>query len=114
MFEGLAAVAKVRLGAGVTERLGHLFVIAAEVGNFGNARYARSLFEQSYANMATRALADGTIALDEVDELRVEDLPGPRDRQRRATAGSASDRAESLAGRRSVAMAPRERRCRAR
>ena len=77
VFEGLATVAKVRLGEGVPERLGHLFVIAAEVGNFGNARYARSLFEQSYANMATRALADGTIALDEVEELRVEDLPGP-------------------------------------
>ena len=77
VFEGLATVAKVRLGPGVSERLGHLFVIAAEVGNFGNARYARSLFEQSYANMATRALADGTIALDEVEELRVEDLPAP-------------------------------------
>ena len=51
--------------------------VASDVGNFGNARYARSLFEQSYANMATRALADGTIALDEVDELRVEDLPPP-------------------------------------
>ena len=77
VFEGLATAAKVRLGPGVTERLGHLFVIAADVGNFGNARYARSLFEQSYANMATRALADGTIALDEVEELRVEDLPAP-------------------------------------
>jgi hypothetical protein len=77
VFEGMAATAKVRLGAGVPERLGHLFLVASEVGNFGNARYARSLFEQSYANMATRALADGTIALDEVDELRVEDLPPP-------------------------------------
>ncbi len=77
VFQGFATVAKVNLGEGVTERLGHLFLVAAEVGNFGNARYARSLFEQSYANMATRALADGTIALDEVDQLRVEDLPEP-------------------------------------
>ena len=64
-------------GRASTERLGHLFLVAVEIGNFGNARYARSLFEQSYANMATRALADGTIALDEVDELQVEDLPEP-------------------------------------
>jgi len=75
VFEGFAAVAKVRLGAGVPERLGHLFVAALEIGNFGNARYARSLFEQSYANMATRALADGKIEPSEVDELLVIDLP---------------------------------------
>jgi hypothetical protein len=75
VYEGFAAVARVRLGPGVGERLGHLFVAALEIGNFGNARYARSLFEQSYANMATRALADGLIERDEVDELLVVDLP---------------------------------------
>ena len=75
VYEGFAAAARVNLGAGVRERLGHLFVAALEIGNFGNARYARSLFEQSYANMATRALADGLIERDEVDELLVADLP---------------------------------------
>ena len=75
VFEGFAAVAKVQLGPGVRERLGHLFVHALEIGNFGNARYARSLFEQSYANIATRAVADGTIAPSEVDQLLVVDLP---------------------------------------
>ena len=48
---------------------------ALDIGNFGNARYARSLFEQSYANMATRALADGTIDRGEDDEIIVADLP---------------------------------------
>ena len=75
VFEGFASVAKVGLGPGVRERLGHLFVGAIEIGNFGNARYARSIFEQSYANMATRALADGKIEPVEVDDLQVEDLP---------------------------------------
>jgi hypothetical protein len=75
VFEGFATTARVRLGPGVAERLGHLFVTALEVGNFGNARYARSLFEQSYANMATRALADGRIDRSEVDEIVVADLP---------------------------------------
>ncbi len=75
VFEGFAGVAKVRLGSGVRERLGHLFLAALEIGNFGNARYARSLFEQSYANMATRAVADGLIDRSEVDELLVADLP---------------------------------------
>jgi hypothetical protein len=86
VFGAMAATAKVKLGPGVTERLGHLFLVASDIGNFGNARFARSLFEQSYANMATRALADGTIALDEVDELREEDLPPPE------TSGSADRR----------------------
>ncbi len=75
VFEGFAAAAKVGLGPGVRERLAHLFVGAIEIGNFGNARYARSLFEQSYANMATRALADNKIEPVEVDDLQVADLP---------------------------------------
>jgi hypothetical protein len=75
VYEGFAGMARVRLGPGVRERLGHLFASALEVGNFGNARYARSLFEQSYANMATRALADGLIERTEVDEIIVADLP---------------------------------------
>jgi SpoVK/Ycf46/Vps4 family AAA+-type ATPase len=75
VFERFAAAAKVRLGAGVDERLGHLFLAASDIGNFGNARYARSIFEQAYANMASRAVADGKIQPDEVDELIVADLP---------------------------------------
>ncbi len=75
VFEGFAAAAKVSLGAGVADQLGHLFLTASDVGNFGNARYARSVFEQAYANMATRALADGTIQPTEVGELIVADLP---------------------------------------
>jgi stage V sporulation protein K len=75
VFESFAAAAKVRLGAGVDERLGHLFLAASDIGNFGNARYARSIFEQAYANMASRAVADGKIQPDEVDELIVADLP---------------------------------------
>ena len=75
VFEGFATTAKVRLGPGVAERLGHLFSLALNVGNFGNARYARSLFEDSYANMATRVLADGKIEPGEDDEIIEEDLP---------------------------------------
>ncbi len=75
VFEGFAATAKVGLGDGVTERLAHLFLAASDIGNFGNARYARSIFEQAYANMASRAVADGTIERSEAGELTVADLP---------------------------------------
>ena len=50
-----------------------MFVLALEVGNFGNARYARSVFEGAYANMASRALADGRIDRSEVHEITVDD-----------------------------------------
>ena len=75
VFERFAATAKVRLGAGMAEKLVPLFVAAQEVDNFGNARYARSIFERAYANMATRVLADGRIEPSEVDELLADDLP---------------------------------------
>ena len=75
VFEGFATASKVTLGAGVAQRLERLFGLALNIGNFGNARYARSLFEQSYANLATRALADGHIDPGEGDEILVEDLP---------------------------------------
>ena len=41
---------------------------------FGNARFARSLFEQAYARMAARAAADGAITVDEVTQLTAQDL----------------------------------------
>ena len=41
----------------------------------GNAGYARSVFEGAYANMASRALADGRIDRSEVDQILVDDLP---------------------------------------
>jgi len=75
VFEGFAATAKVGLGDGVAERLAHLFLAASDIGNFGNARFARSIFEGAYANMASRAVADGTIERSEAGELTVADLP---------------------------------------
>lgn len=75
VFESFAAAAKVRLVPGVEEQVAVLFQAALAVENFGNARYARSIFEKSYANMATRVLADGRIDRSEVEELQVADLP---------------------------------------
>jgi hypothetical protein len=48
---------------------------AIAVEDFGNARYVRSLFEQAYANMAGRALADDTIDPAELDLMTVDDIP---------------------------------------
>jgi stage V sporulation protein K len=76
IFELMAAQAQVKLGVGIPEQLKKLFTEAGDVGNFGNARYARSIFEQAYANMASRALADGKIEPSEIEDLAAADLPG--------------------------------------
>ena len=48
---------------------------AVRVDDFGNARWIRSLFEQAYANMAARAVADGTIDEAEMSRLEAADIP---------------------------------------
>ena len=42
--------------------------------DFGNARFARTLFEQAYARMALRAAEDAMVHVDELMELTPEDL----------------------------------------
>lgn len=75
IFEAMAATARVRLGDGVTDRLRERLDGAMGVEDFGNARYVRSLFEQAYANMAARALADDTVDDAELDSMTGADIP---------------------------------------
>lgn len=75
IFERMAGQAKIRLGDGVAEKLRGLFTTAGGVGNFGNARYARTIFEHAYANRAARAFEDGLIDRSEIEDLTVGDIP---------------------------------------
>ncbi|MBM4407614.1 MAG: AAA family ATPase [Chloroflexi bacterium] len=75
IFESMAARSKITLGEGVAERLRDLFTSAGGVGNFGNARYARTIFEHAYANRAARAFEDGTIERAEIEDIAVGDIP---------------------------------------
>jgi Cdc6-like AAA superfamily ATPase len=74
IFEVLAANSKVTLAEGVTTRVREIFAAGLTQPDFGNARFARSLFEQAYARMAARAAGDGVVHLDEVQGIIVEDL----------------------------------------
>jgi hypothetical protein len=47
---------------------------AAGKQDFGNARFARSLFEQAYARMGSRAAMDGAVTVDELTDLLAEDI----------------------------------------
>jgi len=75
IFEAMAAAAKVQLGDGVGERVRARLVEARSVEDFGNARYVRSLFEQAYADMAARVVADDTIDAAELDTMVEADIP---------------------------------------
>ena len=44
-------------------------------GELGNGRFARSLFEQMYANLAVRAAADGVVEAHEITEFAPVDVP---------------------------------------
>lgn len=75
IFAAFASESQVRLASGVLERVEHVIALAARSDDFGNARFARSLWERSFANMAVRAHSDGKIELREVTELLPTDIP---------------------------------------
>jgi SpoVK/Ycf46/Vps4 family AAA+-type ATPase len=75
IFGDMAAKAKVDLGAGVVEQARAMISVAMVAPNFGNARYVRSLFEESYGRMAARVMADGTIEAGELSAMAREDVP---------------------------------------
>lgn len=74
IFERLVNAAGLRLGAAALEKAADVFREAASREAFGNARFARSLFEQAYARMALRAAEDGTLEMRELMALTPEDL----------------------------------------
>jgi hypothetical protein len=74
IFAGLAEATGLHLPAGSLEKAEDLFERAVDLTDFGNARFARSLFEQAYARMARRAAADGVVDTSELMELAPEDL----------------------------------------
>lgn len=74
IFRLFAEDSGIGLADGVRDRARTVFEKNAERQHFGNARFARSLFEQAYANMAARAAADGTVTVDELVTLVPDDV----------------------------------------
>src|SRR3954451_2720882 len=77
IFRRFAAQADYRLGEGSEETLGKIFANAERDESFGNARFARTLFEQALNAQALRLEEAGAIeALGEDDLMRItsEDL----------------------------------------
>ena len=77
IFVGIAAEAKVELAPDLVAALPGLIREAQGGANFGNARFVRSVFEQAFANMAERAVADDRIDAAEISTMIAGDLPKP-------------------------------------
>jgi hypothetical protein len=75
IFVTMAVQAKVRTDDAVRERVIQVLAVAGGIEDFGNARYVRTLFEQAYANMAARAVADDRIEAGELDAMVPADIP---------------------------------------
>lgn len=85
IFGRMAQDVGITLGEGASEKAARVFAAASGKRAFGNARFARSLFEQAYARMATRAAEDGAVSVDELTTLQADDIDD-------ALSGLASDR----------------------
>jgi stage V sporulation protein K len=74
IFEDMVREVGIELADGARESAERIFADAAGKQDFGNARFARSLFERAYARMAARAAMDGAVSVDELTTLLPEDL----------------------------------------
>jgi SpoVK/Ycf46/Vps4 family AAA+-type ATPase len=86
IFEQFVGAAKITLGKGAREKAERVLAEAVQQPGFGNARFARSLFEGAFARMALRASADGVVEIDELRALTADDIapdPGQLEERRR-------------------------------
>ena len=74
IFAGFVGNAGLELAEGAADRARELFERGRGRTDFGNARFARSLFEQAYARVALRAAEDGVVELSELAEITPDDL----------------------------------------
>jgi SpoVK/Ycf46/Vps4 family AAA+-type ATPase len=74
IFGRMAEDVGITLGDGALDTAQRVFAAAAGKRAFGNARFARSLFEQAYARMATRAAEDGAVTVEELTTLQAADI----------------------------------------
>jgi SpoVK/Ycf46/Vps4 family AAA+-type ATPase len=85
IFERFARESGIGLADGVTEKAARIFSQMVESKYFGNARFARSLFERAYARMAVRAAEDGLVRVDELVALAPDDVGWEEDTLLRET-----------------------------
>lgn len=74
IFEKFARETGIVLAEGAREKAERVLAEAVGREAFGNARFVRSLFEQAYARMASRAAADGRVSVSELRAIMPDDV----------------------------------------
>ena len=74
IFDRMVRDVGIEMAEGVRARAEQLFARVSSRRHFGNARFARSLFERAYARMASRAAMDGEVKVEELMTLLPEDV----------------------------------------
>jgi Holliday junction resolvasome RuvABC ATP-dependent DNA helicase subunit len=75
IYRRFAQESNISLGEGVAEKATTAIESARGREGFGNARFVRSLWEESFANMAVRAAEDGVTTSEELRKIQLEDVP---------------------------------------
>jgi len=75
IYQRFALDTGIKLANGVSARVAEAINDAANQHGFGNARFVRALWEESYANMAVRAAEDGVTTREELEEIQPGDVP---------------------------------------
>jgi SpoVK/Ycf46/Vps4 family AAA+-type ATPase len=79
VFRGLCEKNKIQISEEVLNKILDHFTNTNTGGDAGNARYARSLFEMMFANLALRAASGERISSTEISSFEIEDLPNFND-----------------------------------
>ncbi|HEU0302405.1 MAG TPA: AAA family ATPase [Longimicrobium sp.] len=74
IFERMVRDVGIELAEGARTRAEEIFAQVSGKEHFGNARFARSLFERAYARMAHRAATDGSVTVEELTTLLPDDI----------------------------------------
>ena len=75
IFRLIATQSQVDCPDQVQEAIRQYIELRKPVGEDGNGRFARNLFEQMFQNMTTRAMKSGSISRDEFNKFSVDDVP---------------------------------------
>ena len=75
IFRLIATQSQVDCPDQVQEAIHQYLELRKPIGEDGNGRFARNLFEQMFQNMTTRAMKSGTISRDEFNKFSVDDVP---------------------------------------
>ncbi|MEY4942929.1 MAG: hypothetical protein RL254_1110 [Planctomycetota bacterium] len=75
IYQRFALDTGIKLASGVSTRVAGAINEAVNQHGFGNARFVRALWEESYANMAVRAAEDGITTREELEEIQPGDVP---------------------------------------